>query len=194
MCVRQGRAFEKALDALRNSSNADVARAAAAYGTIDDGNGVTVGFADLSKQGEDGKATSSLGTDLDGNLQAQSNVTINSKASGASFDAAIGHEGSHVADAQDVAKSITYDAQGNFTVGNNITRYQSEQRASGVTNSILSSEGVNANEGCNGCDLGRSTMQGQVPGIVDRIMNTGNNYMSGGKHKGSKIRTKAALF
>src|SRR6202034_4186609 len=118
---------------LRNSSNADVARAAAAYGTIDDGNGVTVGFADLSKQGEDGKATSSLGTDLDGNLQAQSNVTINSKASGASFDAAIGHEGSHVADAQDVAKSITYDAQGNFTVGNNITRYQSEQRASGVT-------------------------------------------------------------
>jgi RHS repeat-associated protein len=76
-------AFEKSLDALRNSSNADVARAAAAYGTIDDGNGVTVGFADLSKQGEDGKATSSLGTDLDGNLQAQSNVTINSKASGA---------------------------------------------------------------------------------------------------------------
>ncbi len=39
-------------------------------------NGVTVGFADLSKQGEDGKVTSALGTDASGNLQAQSNVTI----------------------------------------------------------------------------------------------------------------------
>jgi hypothetical protein len=89
--------------------------------------------------------------------------------------------------ADPVVKSIVVDPKtGDFTVGNNITRYQSEQRAYGVTNSILSSEGVNANEGCMGCDLGRSTMQGQVPGIVDRIMNTGNNYMSGGKHMGPK--------
>ncbi len=180
-------AFEKSLDALRNSKNGDVARAAGAYGALGDKNGVTVGFADLSKQGEDGKVTSSLGTDANGNLQAQSNVTINTGATGAAFDAAIGHEGSHVADAQDVVKSIVVDPKtGDFTVGNNITRYQSEQRAYGVTNSILSSEGVNANEGCMGCDLGRSTMQGQVPGIVDRIMNTGNNYMSGGKHMGPK--------
>jgi hypothetical protein len=86
-----------------------------------------------------------------------------------------------------VVKSIVVDPKtGDFAVGNNITRYQSEQRAYGVTNSILSSEGVNANEGCNGCDLGRSTMQGQVPGIVDRIMRTGNNYMSGGQHMGPK--------
>jgi hypothetical protein len=183
----QDKAFEKSLAGLRGSSNADVARAAAAYGAAGDANGVTVGFADLTKSGEDGKVTSSLGTDANGNLQAQSDVTINSKASGASFDAAIGHEGSHVADAQDVVKSIVVDPKtGNFTVGNNITRYQSEQRAYGVTNAILSSEGVNANEGCMGCDLGRSTMQGQVPSIVDRIMNVGNNYMSGGKHMGPK--------
>jgi RHS repeat-associated protein len=180
-------AFEKSLDALRNSKNADVARAAAAYGALGDKNGVTVGFADLSKQGEDGKVVSTLGTDANGNLQAQSDVTISTKASGAFFDAAIGHEGCHVADAQDVVKSIVVDPKtGDFTVGNNITRYQSEQRAYGVTNSILSSEGVNANEGCMGCDLGRSTMQGQVPSIVDRIMNVSNNYMSGGKHMGPK--------
>ena len=179
-------AFEKSLDALRNSKNGDVARAAGAYGALGDKNGVTVGFADLSKQGEDGKVTSTLGTDANGNLQAQSNVTISTKASGAGFDAAIGHEGSHVADAQDVVKSIVVDPSGNFTVGNNITRYQSEQRAYGVTNSILSSEGVNANEGCDGCNLGQSTMQGQVPGIVNRIMNTGTNYMSNGQHMGPK--------
>ena len=183
----QDKAFEKSLNGLRGSSNADVARAAGAYGAAGAVNGVSVGFADLSKSGEDGKVTSSLGVDANGNLQAQSNVTISTAASGASYDAAVGHEGSHVADAQDVVKSIVVDpATGNFTVGNNITRYQSEQRAYGVTNSILSSEGVNANEGCNGCDLGRSTMQGQVPSIVDRIMRTGNNYMSGGQHMGPK--------
>jgi hypothetical protein len=180
-------ASEKSLDGLRNSKNADVARAAGAYGALGDNNGVTVGFADLSKQGEDGKVTSSLGTDANGNLQAQSNVTINTGATGAAFDAAIGHEGSHVADAQDVVKSIVVDPKtGDFTVGNNITRYQSEQRAYGVTNSILSSEGVKANEGCDGCNLGQGTMQGQVPGVVNRIMNTGTNYMSGGQHMGPK--------
>ena len=179
-------AFEKSLDALRNSKNADVARAAGACGALGDKNGVTVGFADLSKQGEDGKVTSTLRVGADGKLQAQSDVTISTKASGAGFDAAIGHEGRHVADAQDVVKSISYDAQGNFTVGNNITRYQSEQRAYGVTNSILSSEGVNANEGCNGCNLGQNTMRGQVPGIVDRSMNTGTNHLSNGQHMGPK--------
>ena len=115
-------------------------------------------------------------------------MTISTAASGASYDAAVGHEGSHVADAQDVVKSIVVDpATGNFTVGNNITRYQSEQRAYGVTNSILSSEGVNANEGCDRLrPRSIHEMQGQVPSIVDRIMRTGNNYMSGGQHMGPK--------
>jgi hypothetical protein len=182
-----GVAFENSLNTLRGSSNADVARAAAAYGAAGAANGVTVGFADLSKSGEDGKVISSLGVDANGNLQAQSNVTISTAASGAPYDAAVEHEGSHVADAQDVVKSIVVDPKtGDFTVGNNITRYQSEVRAYGVTSAILSSEGVNANEGCSGCDLGRNTMQGQVPGIVNRIMNVGNNYMSGGQHMGPK--------
>ena len=179
-------AFEKTLAGLRNSKNADVSRAANAYGAAGEKNGVTVGFADLSKSGQDGVTKSSLGQGSDGKLQAQSDVTINSKASGAGYDSAVGHEGSHVADAQAVVGSIVVDEHGNFTVGNNITRYQSEQRAYGVTNAILSSEGVNANEGCNGCNLGQNTMQGQVPGVVDRIMNSGNNYMSGGQHMGPR--------
>ncbi len=179
-------AFEKTLAGLRNSKNADVARAANAYGAAGEKNGVTVGFADLSKSGQDGVTRSSLGQGADGKLQAQSDVTINSKASGAGYDAAVGHEGSHVADAQAVVGSIVVDEHGGFTVGNNITRYQSEQRAYGVTNAILSSEGVNANEGCDGCNLGQNTMQGQVPGVVNRIMNSGTNYMSGGQHMGPK--------
>ena len=186
MLLRADKAFEKTLAGLRGSKNADVARAAGAYGAAGDANGVSVGFADLSKSGQDGVTKSSLGVDVSGNLEAQSDVTINSKASGASYDAAVGHEGSHVADAQAVVGSITVDAHGNFTVGNPISRYQSEQRAYGVTNSILSSEGVNANEGCSGCNLGQNTMQGQVPGIVNQIVNYGNNYMSGGQHMGPK--------
>jgi RHS repeat-associated protein len=57
----------------------DAGRAAGAYGDPGAVNGVSVGFADLGKSGEDGKVVSSLGTDANGNLQAQSDVTINSK-------------------------------------------------------------------------------------------------------------------
>jgi RHS repeat-associated protein len=105
--------FEKALDALR-SQDGDVGRAAAAYGTAGVANGVTVGFADLSKKGEGGNTVSTIGTDANGSLQANSDVTINSKIDGDSFAAAIGHEGSHAADAQDVVRSgLTEDGQGN---------------------------------------------------------------------------------
>jgi RHS repeat-associated protein len=183
---KQDKALEKSLAGLRNSKNADVARAAGAYGAANDKNGVSVGFADLSKKGEDGSTTSRIGS-LDGGNTASaiSDVTINSKSSGSSLDAAIGHEGSHVADAQDVVKSgLTADAAGNVIAGTDITRYQSEQRAYGVTNSILTSEGEHGNFGCDGCNLGQGTMQGQVPGIVDRIVGTSGSYTSGGRPMG----------
>jgi len=180
----QDQALEKTLASERNSSNADVARAAGAYGAVNTANGVTVGFADLSKSGEDGTTHSTIGTDASGNLQAQSNITINSGATGAAFDAAVGHEGSHAADAQAVVGSISVDSKGNFTVGQDITRYQSEQRAYGVSNYILNSEGAKADISCgvNPCVLGRGVMQGQVPGVVNQILGYGpNGYSSGGK-------------
>jgi len=182
----QDKALEKALDKLRGSKNSDIARAASAYGAAGEKNGVTVGFADLTKKGEDGNVVSTLSSDANGNISAQSDVTINSKATGSAFDAAIGHEGSHVADAQDVVKSgISVDANGNVVAGTNISRYQSEQRAYGVSNAILSSEGVSLNVTCgafSSCKMGQGTMQGQVPGIVDRILGYApNGYSSGGR-------------
>jgi RHS repeat-associated protein len=137
-------AFEKALDGLRNSKNADVARAAAAYGALGQDNGVTVGFADMTKKGENGNTVSTIGVDPNDpsgkTLRANSDVTINSKISGDDLAATVGHEGSHAADAQDVVKSgLTEDGQA-IHAGMNITPYQSEQRAYGVTNAILSSE------------------------------------------------------
>lgn len=130
--------FEKALDALRNSSDSDVARAAAAYGGVNSDNGVKVGFADLSTKGENGSTVSTVGYS-NGELRANSDVTINSKINGDSYAAAIGHEGSHAADAQDVVKSgLTQDSE-HIYAGMDITHYQSEVRAWGVSQSILKS-------------------------------------------------------
>ena len=66
----------------------DVGRAAAAYGAVNEDNGVTVGFKDLSTKGENGTTTSTIGTDANGNLRANSDVTINSKISGDDYAAA----------------------------------------------------------------------------------------------------------
>src|SRR5208283_972420 len=83
--------FEASLNGLRGKDG-DVGRAAAAYGAANKDNGVTVGFADLSTKGENGNTVSTIGTDADGNLRANSAVTINTKISGDDFTATIGHE------------------------------------------------------------------------------------------------------
>jgi hypothetical protein len=148
-------------------------------------NHVSVGFADLDKKGEGGVTTSTLGADDKGNLYAQSDVTINSKLSGTALDAAVGHEGSHVADAQDVASSISLtNTAPYFTVGMDITRYQSEQRAYAVTDSILKSGNENWHFACglNDCVLGTGQqMLSQRAGVIDQIMANSPLYRSNGQ-------------
>jgi RHS repeat-associated protein len=181
---KQDQAFEAHLDSLRNSSNPDVARAAASYGAANADNGVTVRFADLSKGGENGTTVSTIGTDANGQLRAESDVTINSGAKGADFDAAIGHEGSHAADAQDVVRSgLTEDGE-KIYAGENITPYASEQRAWGVTNSILASENESRKYLCGAgtCQLGTAVkVPGLLPAIVDQILANNPRYNQGGK-------------
>ncbi len=178
---KQDKDFEVALDKLRGKDG-DVGRAAAAYGKAGDANGVTVGFADVSKKGEGGDTVSHVGS-LDGGdtLSAISDVTISTKVSGAELDAAIGHEGSHVADAQDVVKSgISSD----LVAGADITRYQSEHRAYGVTSAILRSENEPGNFSCgvSTCSIGTGLkLQAQLPGIVDQILASSPRYNVGGK-------------
>jgi RHS repeat-associated protein len=140
---------------LQSKNNKDVVRAAQAYGDPNSSNGVTVGFANLGRGGEGGIATSYLATDSNDNPQAHSDVTLNSNDLGkvgsnsvsTAFAADVGHEGSHVADAQDIFKSIISGAGGNYTVGTIISQYSSEQRAYKVTDAIYRS----ANESYNGC-------------------------------------------
>jgi hypothetical protein len=116
---------------------------------------------------------------------AVSDVTINSKISGSDLDGAVGHEGSHVADAQDVAGSISLTQTAPyFKVGMDISRYTSEQRAYAVSDSILRSENTSQKFACglSNCVLGRDlTMQSQVPGVVDRILQNSGLYRSNGQ-------------
>ena len=180
---KQDQAFEKTLSSLRNSKDADVARAAGAYGAANSDNGVSVGFANLSGAGKNGDTVSTIGAHEDGSLYAKSDVTINSKASGTDYSVAVGHEGSHIADAQDVVKSgVTEDGSG-IHAGQNITPYQSEQRAFGVTNTILSQGNESRTLSCGSatCKLGAGVNRGQVPGIVDQILSTNSVYNQGGK-------------
>jgi len=177
--------FEKVLAGLRGSKDADVARAAGAYGALGKDNGVTVGFKDLSKGGENGTTVSTVGVDASGNLRANSAVTINSKISGDDYAAAVGHEGSHVADAQDVVSSGLSNGDNTIHAGMNITPYQSEVRAWGVTNSILKSGNQTEAFDCGAttCKLGANPAIGkdgilpsQIPGAIDQILANSEVY------------------
>jgi len=188
--------FEKTLATLRNSSNADVARAAAAYGAVNKDNGVTVGFADLSTKGEGGDTVSRIGSDSNGNLRADSDVTINSRIDGDSYAAAIGHEGSHAADAQDVVRSgITGGLLAGQPIyaGMDITHYQSEVRAWGVTESILKSGNFTQKFDCGTvtCTLGANVAIGddkklpsQLGEVIDTILAHQPRYNQGGSPMG----------
>ena len=190
-------AFEKQLDELRNSSDLEVARAAAAYGVAGkDDTGVSVGFADLSTEGENGTAVSTIGTDSEGNLRANTEVTINSKIKGDSYAAAIGHEGSHAADAQAVvASGITGGLLAGQPIyaGMDITHYQSEVRAWGITQSILKAGNFTQpfNCGAVNCKLGANVAIGndkklpaQLGGVIDTILANQPIYNQGGSPMG----------
>ena len=178
---KKDQALEKTLAGLRNSKDAHVARAANAYGAQNKDNGVSVGFADLSKSGEGGITVSTIGVNADGSLRANSAITLNSKDGGTDFTVDVGHEGSHAADAQDVVKSgLTEDGQA-IHAGMNITPYQSEQRAYGVTNSILNSGNESRPYVCGsgGCLFGKGASD--IPGTVDRLVGSNPIYNQGGK-------------
>jgi len=153
------------------SKNGDVRRAATALGdpgkeVVDArGDKVTVQFSSA----EGGDTHSVL--DANGSTPiSNSTVTINSSDKGTALDADVGHEGSHVADAQDVAASITY-TNTSFHVGQDISQYASEQRAYRVTDFIYRS----ANEPYNGCGnascaLGAGSSPLGIQGRIDAIL------------------------
>ena len=80
---------------------------------------------------------------------------------------------------QDIAKSgINPAGSGMLYAGENLTPYQSEQRAYGVTDQILkaNNETRNFNCGVNPCTLGRGVMTGTLPGVIDQIVGHSAHY------------------
>ena len=163
------------------SKNGAVRAAAGAYGdpgneVVDArGDKVTVAFSsDVTSNGEGGVTHSVL--DANGNTPiSNSTVTfgLNDKGTlntGTSLDADVGHEGSHVEDAQTMAANITFTST-SLHLGQDISQYTSEQRAYAITDSIYRS----ANESYNGCGnancaLGAGSSPIGIPGRVDAIL------------------------
>jgi len=174
---KQDKAFEKSRQKNLKSKNKNVVRGAKAYGDPTKDNGVAVQFGDPGK-GRDGVTSHNLGVGPDGKLRADENVTIKNGLSGAGLDAVVGHEGSHVADAQDFASTITM--QGNFDLSKNLSQYQTEFNAYLVTNAIMNGDGVQASFGQCGngsCVLGQGVSPGQAANTINQLLaNPGNGY------------------
>lgn len=84
-------------------------------------------------------------------VQAAETVTIGPGESAEDLAATIGHEGSHVADAQDFVASIDRKTGGGDQ-SLNLTKYATELKAYMVRQSILGSENVKKNFGdCGHC-------------------------------------------
>jgi hypothetical protein len=73
-------------------------------------------------------------------ISANATVTIRPSQSGADLASTVGHEGQHVEDAQGFAGTVT--PQGFYDLSKNLTSFQTEMNAYRISNSILSSNGV----------------------------------------------------
>lgn len=178
--------FEKTRQQNLKSKDEDVVRGANAYGDPNKDNGVTVKFGDPGK-GRDANTTHDLRVDPNdpNKFQAVETVTIRSGLSGARLAAAVGHEGSHVADAQDFVATI--NMQGDFDVSKNLTSYQTELRAFMVTHSILAAGNTKLSYGDCGlsgpCLLGAGITHAQATQTINQLLaNPANRYGTAPNH------------
>jgi len=178
--TKQDKAFYNALQNDLKSKDANVVRAAKAYGDPTKDNGVALKFGDPGN-GKGGVTNSDLRVDPNdpNKFQAVETVTIRPGLSGSALDAVAGHEGSHVADAQDFAATI--NMQGGFDASKNLSTYQTEFRAYMVTQSILSSENTKFGYGDCGvsgpCILGAGIMPAQAAQTINQLLaNPANRY------------------
>ena len=177
--TKQDIAFEKARQQDLKSKDSDVLRAAKSYGDPTKDNGVTVRFGDPGN-GTGGNTASGVRQDPNdpNRYQAEETVTIRPGQSGTDLASTIGHEGSHVADAQDFVNSIT--ATGGADQALNLTKYQTELKAYMVTQSILSSGNEQRSFGDCGmslCILGTGIQPAQAQQTINQLLaNPRNGY------------------
>ncbi|MHB8487115.1 MAG: hypothetical protein ACYDCM_15495 [Candidatus Acidiferrales bacterium] len=178
----QDAAFELARENDLKSSDPDVVRAARAYGK-----GVTIEFRALEPgiQSETRHDVRGDGTAPNG-LRAVETVIFTFNMPAAQLEAAIGHEGSHVADAQDFVKAIS--PTGKIDQSKNLSTYQTEFRAYMVTQSILASHKVRLGYGECGkeapCHLGFGVAREQAIQTINELLANPANYCGVGPNYG----------
>jgi len=187
-CAKNASAFEKSRRHDLKSKNAAIRGAAGAYGDPGQKNGVTVAFGDPGK-GKNG-TTVATGLQADpnhpGKFQADATVTIRPGQSGSELDSTVGHEGQHVEDAQGFAATVT--PQGYYDLSKNLHELQTEINAYGITNAVLSDEGVRASFGTCGngpCVLGFGVTNPDAT-IRQLLANPANGYGVTGANPGPR--------
>lgn len=106
-------------------------------------------------------------------------VTINPGLSGTELEAIVGHEGSHLADGKAFFDSFDSQGRESWDLSKNITIEQSERRAYGITNQILSTANTPMSfPGARGASkLG-------VNALLPEINKAITNILGGGLYKG----------
>lgn len=147
-CSKQIANFDKSLQNALKSKNADIRKAAEAYGALGDKNGVNVTFAKVvdpkhadiagqtSNQAGGGGVTYDASTNT---FQQATQVTIKAGMGGTDLQETAVHEGVHVEDRAAFVGSLTLDLKsGNLSMNTslNISGRQSEINAYGVENSF----------------------------------------------------------
>ena len=177
-CAKNASAFEKSRQHDLKSKDSAIRAAAAAYGDAGQKNGVTVAFGDPGKGHDGNTVVTGLEADPDhpGSFRADATVTIRPGQSGSELDSTVGHEGEHVENAQGFAATVT--PQGYYDLSKNLTEFQTEVNGYGISNSVLSDEGVKASFGT--CDNGPCVLGFGVtnPGATIRqlLANPANGY------------------
>ena len=169
------------------SNDKNVVRSARAIGPLskkagDAGdNGVTVQIGDTQNSG-DGVTAHALRQDPNNSNRAQAveTVTLKEGLSGARLDAAVAHEGSHVADAQEFAATINLTT-GGLDASKNLSSYQTDLKAYMVTQSVLASGNTKVSYGECGlepCILGSGIAPADVvTQTINRLLaNPANGY------------------
>jgi hypothetical protein len=154
-------------------------RGAKPYGEPNTNNGITIQFGDPGN-GRDA-VSKPQGFQQDPNdpnkLRPLVTVTIRPHLSKVLLDDNVSHEGTHIADRQDFAASIS--ATG-FDASKNLSEYETEFRAYEVSQSILSSANVKATIGDCGldpCQLGSGVSPAQAAETINRMLaNPPNHY------------------
>jgi uncharacterized protein RhaS with RHS repeats len=150
-CQADQTAFEQARQHDLGSHDQAVHDAAAAYGDPGQVNGVSVAFGNLTNAA--GTTVPALQGNADGTMGLAATVTIQTGLSGTALNAAVGHEGQHVLDAQGFVASFTKNAE-SWDLSRNLTKFQTETNGYRITDSIYRSAHQSFSMRCQGCTLG----------------------------------------